>query len=81
MDIGEIPLFLPYCMPEGSETITGYKMYMEDAITNKDKQAETLPDQNVLKSSKDAIRIQVFMAGTSCSIWQFRGQWIWLLVF
>jgi hypothetical protein len=53
MDIGEILSLLPHCVPEGSETIAGYKMYAVDATANEHEQAETLPDRSVLKSSKD----------------------------
>jgi hypothetical protein len=53
MDIGEILSLLPHCMPEGSETIAGYKIYAVDATTNEHEQAETLPDRSVLKSSKN----------------------------
>jgi hypothetical protein len=52
MDIGEILSLLPDCMPEGSETIAGYKIYGVDATANEHEQAETLPDRSVLKSSK-----------------------------
>jgi hypothetical protein len=53
MDIGEILSLLPHCMPEDSETIAGHKVYSVDATANEHKQAETLPDRSVLKSSKD----------------------------
>jgi hypothetical protein len=53
MDIEEILSLLPACMPEGSETIAGYKVYAVDATANEHEQAETLPDRSVLKSSKD----------------------------
>lgn len=53
MDIGEILSLLPHCMPAGSETIAGYKVYAVDATANEHEQAETLPDRGVLKSSKD----------------------------
>jgi hypothetical protein len=33
MDIGEILSLLPHRMPEGSETIAGYKVYAVDATT------------------------------------------------
>lgn len=49
----EILSLLPACMPEGSETMVGYKVYAVDATTNEHKQAETLPDRSVLKSSKE----------------------------
>jgi len=52
MDIGEILSLLPHCVPEGSETIAGYKVYAVDATANEHEQAETLPDRSVLKSSK-----------------------------
>jgi hypothetical protein len=52
MDIGEILSLLPHCIPEDSETITGYKVYAADATANEHEQAETLPDRSVLKSSK-----------------------------
>jgi hypothetical protein len=52
MDLGEILSLLPDCMPEGSETIAGYKIYAVDATTNEHEQAETLPDRGVLKSSQ-----------------------------
>jgi DDE family transposase len=53
MDMDEILLLLPDCMPEGSEMIAGYKVYAVDATANEHEQAETLPDRSVLKSSKD----------------------------
>jgi hypothetical protein len=53
MDIGEILSLLPDCVPEGSETIAGYKVYAVDATANEHEQAETLSDRSVLKSSKD----------------------------
>lgn len=52
MDVDEILSLLPACMPEGSETIAGYKVYAVDATANEHEQAETLPDRSVLKSSK-----------------------------
>jgi len=52
MDMDEILSFLPACMPEGSETIVGYKVYAVDATANEHEQAETLRDRSVLKSSK-----------------------------
>jgi len=52
MDIGEILSLLHDCMPEGSETIAGCKVYAVDATANEHEQAETLPDRSVLKSSK-----------------------------
>lgn len=52
MDIDEILSLLPACMPEGSETMAGYKVYAVDATANEHEQAETLPDRSVLKSSK-----------------------------
>jgi len=52
MDIGEVLSLLPACVPEGSETIAGYKVYAVDATTNEHEQAETLPDRSVLKSSQ-----------------------------
>lgn len=48
----EILSLLPACMPEGSETMGGYKVYAVDATANEHEQAETLPDRSVLKSSK-----------------------------
>jgi len=53
MDIGEILSLLPHCVPEGSETIAGFKIYAVDATANEHEQAETLPDRSVLKSSKN----------------------------
>lgn len=53
MNLGEILSLLPDCMPEGSETIAGYKVYAVDATANEHEQAETLPDRSVLKSSKN----------------------------
>jgi len=53
MDIGEILLLLPHCVPEASETIAGYKIYAVDATANEHEQAETLPDRSVLKSNKN----------------------------
>jgi hypothetical protein len=53
MDIGEILSLLPDCVPDGSETIAGYRVYAVDATANEHEQAETLPDRSVLKSSKD----------------------------
>ncbi len=53
MNLGEILSLLPNCMPEGSETIAGYKVYAVDATANEHEQAETLPDRSVLKSSKN----------------------------
>ena len=52
MDMDEILSLLPESMPEGSETIAGYKVYAVDATANEHEQAETLPDRSVLKSSK-----------------------------
>lgn len=52
MDMDEILSFLPASMPEGSETIVGYKVYAVDATANEHEQAETLRDRSVLKSSK-----------------------------
>jgi len=52
MDIGEILSLLPHCVPEGSETIAGYKLYAVDATANEHEQAETLPDRSVLKTSR-----------------------------
>ncbi len=52
MNIGEILSLLSDCMPEGSETIAGYKVYAVDATTSEHEQAETLPDRSVLKSSQ-----------------------------
>jgi hypothetical protein len=40
MDIGEILSLLPDCVPEGSETIAGYKVYAVDATANEHEQAE-----------------------------------------
>src|SRR5512141_3159033 len=53
MDVDEILSLLPESMPEGSETIAGYKVYAIDATANEHEQAETLPDRSVLKSSKN----------------------------
>jgi DDE superfamily endonuclease len=53
MDRAELLWLLPDCMPEGSETIAGYKVYAVDATANEHEQAETLPDRSVLKSSQD----------------------------
>lgn len=53
MDMGEVLSLLPNCMPAGSETIAGYKVYAVDATANEHAQAETLPDRSVLKSSQD----------------------------
>jgi hypothetical protein len=53
MDMDEILSLLPESMPEGSETIAGYKVYAIDATANEHEQAETLPDRSVLKSSKN----------------------------
>jgi len=53
MDVDEILSLLPACMPGGSETIAGYKVYAVDATANEHEQAETLPDRSVLKSSKN----------------------------
>jgi hypothetical protein len=53
MDLDEILSLLPERMPEGSETIAGYKVYAVDATANEHEQAETLPDRSVLKSSKN----------------------------
>ena len=52
MDMDEILSLLPDCMPEGSETIAGYKVYAVDATANEHEAADTLPDRSVLKSSK-----------------------------
>ena len=52
MDIGEILSLLPECVPEGVETIAGYKVYAVDATANEHEQAVTLPDRSVLKSSR-----------------------------
>ena len=52
MDVDEILSLLPACMPGGSETIAGYKVYAVDATANEHEQAETLPDRSVLKSSQ-----------------------------
>jgi len=52
MDMDEILSLLPDSIPEGSETIGGYKVYGVDATANEHEQAETLPDRSVLKSSK-----------------------------
>jgi hypothetical protein len=52
MDMDEILSLLPDSIPEGSETIGGYKVYAVDATANEHEQAETLPDRSVLKSSK-----------------------------
>jgi len=52
MDVDEILSLLPTCMPGGSETIAGYKVYAVDATANEHEQAETLPDRSVLKSSQ-----------------------------
>ena len=49
----ELLSLLPDCMPEGSETIAGHKVYAVDATTNEHEQAETISDRSVLKSSKD----------------------------
>lgn len=53
MDMDELLSLLPACMPEGSETIAGYKVYAVDATANEHEQAETMPDRSVLKSSKN----------------------------
>ncbi len=52
MDIGEILSLLPDCVPEDSETIAGYKVYVVDATPNEHEEAETLPDRSVLKASQ-----------------------------
>jgi hypothetical protein len=52
MNMDELLSLLPECMPEGSESIAGYKVYAVDATANEHEQAETLPDRSVLKSSK-----------------------------
>lgn len=53
MNIDELLSLLPDCVPEGSETIAGYKVYAVDATANEHEQAETMPDRSVLKSSKN----------------------------
>ena len=52
MNMDELLSLLPACIPEGSETIAGYKVYAVDATANEHEAAETLPDRSVLKSSK-----------------------------